>query len=209
MFNFPISLSIQDKLIVVVGYGSVGKRKVSAFIAGGARVRVIDPAIDSAAIHAPLPEGVEFYKRAFTPLDIADAYLVAVAVGDPNVEDEVVTAANKIGIHVNVAGNPEKGDFALPALLRRDELQIAVSTNGSSPAVAVAVRDRIAERFGPEWGILLDITAKFRVDSLTESESSEYNRSVLSQLLEGDVLKLISGNDQDGLNALLDRIKQQ
>ena len=75
--------------------------------------------------------------------------------------------------------------------------------------VGIPVRDKIAELIGPEWGILLDITAKLRADSLTETESSEYNRGVLSQLIEGDVLKLISDGDQDGINALLALIEPQ
>ena len=63
----------------------------------------------------------------------------------------VADEAKERSIPVNVADRPSEGDFALPAVLRRGRLQVAVSTGGASPALARSIKGELEELFGPEW----------------------------------------------------------
>jgi len=56
---------------------------------------------------------------------------------------------------VNVVDRPEQCDFILPSVLRRGELQIAVSTGGRSPALAREIRRRLEGLFDPDSGDLV------------------------------------------------------
>jgi precorrin-2 dehydrogenase/sirohydrochlorin ferrochelatase len=110
---------------------------------------------------------------------------------------------------VNVADAPGEGDFTLPAVLRRGDLTVAVSTAGGSPALAAAVRDRVAELLGGEWAETLAIVAALRrkkltfpQKNLTASEKTEYDREILRRLLEGGLPSLVAG----GRIAEIDRL---
>jgi len=159
MSDYPILLSVAGRLCVVVGGGPVALRKARGLLAAGARVRVV--AVELAAAPVDLA-GLEVSLHPYCDGDLAGAYLVFAATGDRTVNAAVVREARRRGVLVGVADAPEDGDFALPALLRRGDLTVAVATGGRSPALAALVRDRLASQLGPEWAAVLEIAAPLR-----------------------------------------------
>jgi precorrin-2 dehydrogenase/sirohydrochlorin ferrochelatase len=70
------------------------------------------------------------------------------------VNEAVFRAASELGVMCNVVDQPALCHFYYPAIVRRGDLQIAISTNGLSPALASSIRAELEERFGPlysEW----------------------------------------------------------
>ena len=65
---------------------------------------------------------------------------------------------------VNVVDDPQAGDVILPAVARRGELRIAVSTGGASPALAQRLRERLEDEFGPEYGELVALLGRLRAE---------------------------------------------
>lgn len=63
----------------------------------------------------------------------------------------LAATARAQGTLVNVEDQPALSDFRNVAELRRGDLLISVSTNGQSPSLAGAIRDRIGGLFGTEW----------------------------------------------------------
>jgi precorrin-2 dehydrogenase/sirohydrochlorin ferrochelatase len=183
---------------VVIGGGPVGRRKARMLRAAGATVRLISP-LDGEAANLP---GIEIVDRPYRPGDLAGAFLAFAAAGDRQINAAVAREARTLGIPVNVADLPGEGDFSLPAVLRRGDLALAVSTGGTSPALAAVIRDRLEESFGPEWETALAIAAALRRKKLTLPEETEYNHAILRRLLEGGLLSLIA----DGRAAELDRL---
>ena len=84
------------------------------------------------------------------------------ASDDRELNARVARLARERGVWVNVADDPQAGDVVLPAVARRGELQIAVSTGGASPALARRLRERLEREFGPEYGDLVALLGALR-----------------------------------------------
>lgn len=200
MPDYPILLNLEDRLCVVVGAGPVGMRKVRGLKNAGARVRLIAP---EPPAEETLPEGIEVIRRPFRAGDLEGAVLAFAATDDRRTNAVVVGEARRRGIPINVADVPGEGDFTLPALLRRGEVTVAVSTAGRSPALAALLRDTLGDLVGPEWGTALEIAAALRQKRLTEKEGADYNHVILRRLLDGGLLGLINRQETAGIDRLL------
>lgn len=182
---------------MVVGGGAVGRRKIAALLAAGARVRLVDP--DPATTVAGVERVVRCYRRG----DLAGATLAFAATGDRAVNAAVTAEAREHSIPVNVADAPEQGDFSLPAVVRCGELVVSVATGGASPALAAALREQLAAEFGPEWRTVVAIAAALRQKRLTLPASNAYDQRVLRRLLEAGLPDLIAAGDAAAVDRLL------
>jgi len=203
MPGYPVVLDLHNRLAVVVGGGAVGRRKVAALLAAGARVRLIS--------RDPVPpdcwqQAVELHQRPFHPADLDGAALAFAATGIADVDQSVLAAAVERGVLINLAADPEDGDFTLPACFHQGELTIAVATSGKAPALAALLRDRIAAGIGPEWGILLEIVTALRREKLTGRDETVYSSKVLVELLDGGLTDLLARRDEEAINYLLTRV---
>jgi len=203
MPDYPILLNLEKRLCVVVGAGMVGMRKVRSLLRSGARVRLIAPETD--ATENDLAE-VEVIRRTYRRGDLEGAFLAFAATDDPKVNAAVLHEGRDAGVLVNRTDAPEEGDFSLPALLRRGELTVSVSTGGSSPALAALVRDRLGASLGPEWSTVLEIASALRRKRLTEGNKTEYNQAILRRILDGGLPALIACRNTPGIDNLLETL---
>lgn len=202
MAGYPLIIELQGRLAVVVGGGAVGRRKAEGLLAAGARVRLVS--------RSPVPmawrtEALELHQRAFHPEDLDGAVLAFAATGHAEVDEAVLAAARARGIPANLATRPEQGDFTLPAVLRRGDLLIAVATGGRSPALAAALRDRLAAACGPEWATVVALAARLRTEKLTDSSSVNYDQKVLADLLAAGLPELLAAGRDEEVDHLLAR----
>ena len=168
---YPLFMDVSGRRCVVIGGGGVASRKARGLLASGARVVVVSPEV-SPEIEAM---DVTVERRPYAPGDLAGAALAFAATDRREVNAAVAREATENGIPVNVADRPDEGDFALPSVLRRGGLQVAVSTGGASPTLARKIRDALEPSFAAEWA---GIVERFRaareggmdVDPGTEEE---------------------------------------
>ncbi|MGD9700842.1 MAG: bifunctional precorrin-2 dehydrogenase/sirohydrochlorin ferrochelatase [Acidimicrobiia bacterium] len=139
--GYPVVLRLAGQRVLVVGGGTVAARKVAGLAAAGAVVTVVAPSVD-AAIHA-MP-GVTIERRPYRAGDLAGHRLVIAATDEPAVQQQVFDDAKATGVWVNSADDPERCTFILPAVERRGPVIVAVSTQGTSPALAGHLRDLLA-----------------------------------------------------------------
>lgn len=203
MPDYPILLQLEDRLCVVIGGGVVGLRKVHGLLRAGARVRLIAPEPEAPTEEM---EKVEIVRRAYRQGDLRGAFLAFAATDDRKVNAAVLREARETGVLVNMAETPADGDFTLPALLRRGDLTVSVSTGGRSPALAALVRDHLDATFGREWACVLDIAAALRRKRLTVGKKTEYNQAILRRLLDGGLPALIAGRNIAGIDHLLETL---
>jgi len=196
--GYPLQLNLAGRLCLVVGAGSVGRRKLAALLAAGARVRLVDPQLPDAT----LPATVEQRPRPFRDEDLDEVVLAFAATAEATVNERVVALARKRGVFCGRADRPEAGDFALPATLRRGALTVAIATGGLSPTLAVLLRDRLAERLGSEWAALTRLAGALRRE-LLQAGRMELNRLWLQALLQGGIEARLAAADGAGLRALL------
>lgn len=182
MSTLALNIEMQGKLAVIVGGGAVALRKLRTLVAAGTSVRLV--AINICPEIAALKDSGTLEARAgsFTASDLDHAFLAIAATDNAVVNEQVCIAARKRGILVAVADNPAAGDCTFPALLRRGNLEIAVSTGGRCPTFAVDVRDAVAGHIGPEYGAILEQLAAAREKLLTNGSPNTYNVQVLRSL---------------------------
>jgi precorrin-2 dehydrogenase / sirohydrochlorin ferrochelatase len=153
---YPIFLDLSGRRCVVVGGGEVANRKARKLLQARAEVVVISPTV------RPELESVatEVHRRLYESGDLEGAYLAFAATDSREANAAVAREAGERGIPVNVADRPSEGDFAVPSVLRRGRLQIAVSTGGASPTLARGIKGELEELFVPEWaGVVEELQA--------------------------------------------------
>ncbi|QEG25474.1 Precorrin-2 dehydrogenase [Gemmata obscuriglobus] len=170
---FPVLLDLTDRRTVVIGGGAVGARKVSALLAVGAAVCVVDP---RGAL--TLPPEVVHIGEAYRAEHLEGA-AVAFACATPEVNAQVVVDAKKRGVWVNAASSPHEGDFTLPAVVRRGEFTLAVNTGGASPALARRVRERLEAEYDAAFGEWVRVLAELRAEVLARVPDEARRRELL------------------------------
>ncbi len=142
---YPITLTnLRGALVVVVGGGAVGERKLRGLLGAGAAVRLISPAATPDLRALANSGAITWHARPYQPGDVSGARLVFAATDQRAVNAQVADDAAALGLLCNVADDPRAGDFHLPAVYREPGLLVAVSTAGVSPARAKRLRDQIA-----------------------------------------------------------------
>ncbi len=134
----PLAFHLSGRKVLVIGAGRVAEAKWKLLLDEGAVVTVISP-----EALVSIPDAVTYLPRRYHAGDLDGFVLVIVAVGDNAVNAAVVVEAQQRGIWINVVDNPSLCDFYFTAVHRDGDLVISVSSSGSAPALAQAIRDRI------------------------------------------------------------------
>jgi len=178
MSLLPIFVKLRDRLAVVVGGGAIAEGKIDGLFAAEARIRVVAPRV-TRAIAEWIAEGkVEWRAEAFAPADLDGAYLVIAATSAPGVNEAVFSEADARGILCNAVDDIEHCHFYYGSVVQRGDLQIAVSTNGKSPALAQRLRLQLEKQFGPEYELWLEWLGAAR-ELLRAGDGSTDSKKVL------------------------------
>lgn len=157
---FPIVLDLSRARVALVGNGNAILRRLAQLDADAARHVAI-------YAEAPLPElvrssGTRLHRRLPSAGDLAGVQIVFAADLAADRLAALSETARAVGALVNVEDRPALSSFHSPALLRRGDLLIAVSTNGQSPGLASRVKRFLEGLFGAEWQGRLDGLAALR-----------------------------------------------
>jgi precorrin-2 dehydrogenase/sirohydrochlorin ferrochelatase len=204
MSLFPMFVKLRERLCVVVGGGQIAEAKIPALLAAEARIRIIAPEVtDSLATRAR--EGqIEWLRKTFELADLAGAYLVVAATSATEVNHEVFREAETRGILCNAVDDPDYCHFYYPSVVRRGALQIAISTEGLSPALAQRLRRELEAQFGPEYEPWVNWLGAARKFLRAEKDDPEETRLLLHQLASREMFnKFLRGSgraDGNGSN---------
>jgi precorrin-2 dehydrogenase / sirohydrochlorin ferrochelatase len=170
---FPMFLKLEGRQCLVVGAGKVGEPKIGGLLETGARIRVV--ALDATpAVREWARDGkIELELRAFVAGDLEGAFLAVVATNSRSLNQRVYDEAQRRRVPCNVVDVPDLCDFFYPSVVRRGDLQIAVSTAGQSPSLAQRIRQQLEKQFGPgyaSWVSELGATRKLILASYLDKE---------------------------------------
>jgi precorrin-2 dehydrogenase/sirohydrochlorin ferrochelatase len=182
MSLFPIFVKLQGRLVVVVGGGNIAEGKIPGLLAAGARVRVISPAITLAISERVRERKIEWWPKVFEQGDLFGAHLVIAATSAPGANELVFCEADARGILCNAVDDIEHCHFYYGSVVQRGDLQIAISTNGKSPALAKRLRQELEVQFGPEYELWLEWLGAARELLRASSFESESNKTLLHHL---------------------------
>jgi len=161
---YPAFLDLTDRPALVVGGGPVAEGKVEGLLASAARVTVVSPTVTRRLAAWAAAGRVQHRQREYRRGDLAGHRLAIVATDDRGVSDGVAAEGRARGVWVNVADEPRRCDFILPAVIRRGRLVVAVSTGGASPAAARAIRLELEDYLTEDHAMLVEVAADVRED---------------------------------------------
>jgi precorrin-2 dehydrogenase/sirohydrochlorin ferrochelatase len=167
--QFPINLNLEGRSCLVVGAGRIGLRKTEQLLAAGAIVTVVAPEVVSD--FAGLP--VTIHQRAFELPDLDGQRLVITATGNRELDQLIFDTCEERGVWINSADDPDRCAFTLPAVVRRGDLMVTVSTGGNSPALSSWMRQKLEALVGPEFEEVVNELAQERELIHAEGRSTE------------------------------------
>ncbi len=189
--HYPAYLDLRGRLCVVLGGGQPALDKATGLLDTGARVRVVAsepvPGLRSLASEGRL----ELVERDYAEGDLAGAWLAVDASGDPEINRRCHREAEAGRVLLNVLDVPHLCHFIAPAVVRRDPLQIAISTGGESPYLASALRLRLERLLGPEWGPFTSLVGTVRRRLRRRRVPAADQRRIYRDLLASSLRRLL------------------
>jgi siroheme synthase-like protein len=203
---YPIYLNLKNKRVVVIGGGEVAERKVESLLGTGASITLISPEITRRLDSLARQNKIHLHRRAYEPGDCTDAMLVFSATDDGEVSTAVFREASKAGALVNTADQPGLCDFIMPAVVRRGDIAIAISTGGTSPGLAAQLRHKIAGFIGPEYAKLGQLLSQARVEIRRRIPDAQQRKTLHYRILNSDIIDRLKSNDEAGAERRLREI---
>jgi len=182
MSLFPIFLKLEGRRCLVVGAGTVAEQKILGLIEAEGNVQVVAPQATDLVREWADSGVIDWQARTFDVKDLEGKFLVIVATSARELNESIFREAQQRQILCNVVDDPPHCDFYYPSVVRRGDLQIAISTAGHSPALAQRLRRELELQFGPEYGEWLSQLGKARQDLFTSNIDPEERRRLLHRL---------------------------
>jgi siroheme synthase-like protein len=156
MTLFPAFLKLENRLVIVIGGGSIATQKIPSLLQAGARARVISPELHPHLAEYVRRREIDWHPKPFSPDDLEGAFLVIAATSIRELNASVFAEAERRNILCNSVDDIDNCHFYYGSVLQRGDLQIAISTNGKSPALAQRLRLELEQQFGPEYAAWLE-----------------------------------------------------
>ena len=179
MAYFPFFMDLEGREGLIVGGGTVAARKVRALLPYGPRLTVAAPEISPELEALP---GLTLLRRAFEPAMLEGRFFAVAATDDREANREVAALCRARGVLVNAVDDREHCTFLFPALVKRGDLTVGVSTGGTSPSAAVWVKKRIAQGLPENLGDLLAYLGSLRPMVRARVPGSEARGAAFSRL---------------------------
>ena len=195
--RYLVSLDLSNRRCLIVGGGNVAERKALSLLECGACVYVVSPEI-SPLLQSLAEEGRIIYRRGcYHSSDLEGVFLVIGSTGREEVNKQVAEDCLARNLIVNIVDDPAKGNFFVPATVRRGSLSIAVSTGGKSPLLARKIREELENIYGPQYEEFLDMLGDLRQKIIQNISDPGKKKEILESLVDEKVLSLLKKGRTD------------
>ena len=194
-FNYPVSISLKGKKVVVIGGGSVAQRKVKELLKTKCSLEVYAKEIDPVLARYLEERKVKYLEQEYSEEKIRDAFMVIAATDNREVNREISGYCDQNNILVNVVDEREESNFLVNSVVRRGDLVIAVSTNGKSPALAARIMREIDQDYPVEYAIFIDLLYEMREEAKEKISDQKKRSDFLREIANLDIIgELNKGN---------------
>lgn len=184
---FPIFLKLTGRPCTVIGGGNLAESKIESLLGANARVTVIAPRANARVAALAESGDIVLRVREYAQGDLAGQFLAVAATDDPAINRAVFAEAEAAGVLINAVDDPPFCDFYFPSVVRRGDLQIAISTAGASPAFAQRLRKEINQLLPLDTGDWLTELGNLRREVLQLEPLNPARNELLHQLASRDV----------------------
>jgi uroporphyrin-III C-methyltransferase / precorrin-2 dehydrogenase / sirohydrochlorin ferrochelatase len=192
---FPLFADLEDRAVLVVGGGTVARRKTDALLAARAQVRIGAPALEPELVQLAAEGRIVHIDGEFEPSWLDDVWLVVATTDNPVVNRDVAAAAEARRIWANVVDDAELSSVHLPARVERGPLQVAISSGGGAPMLARHLREKLETQLDESLGQLAELLTRARVRIRTRLPDLQARRRFFDRVLSGPLADLLRRGD--------------
>lgn len=200
--RYFVSLNLTGKTCLVVGGGQVAERKVHTLLECGARVVVVSPSITPGLAKLAGEDKLVYRQGYYMDSDLDGVFLVIGAANREEVNRQVADDGAVRNLIVNIVDDQSKGNFFVPAVVRRGGLTIAVSTDGKSPMLARKIREDLEKTYGAVFGEFLELLGDLRQEVIRNVADQDLKRGILENLVDDEIISLLK-------EGCLERVKER
>jgi precorrin-2 dehydrogenase / sirohydrochlorin ferrochelatase len=139
----PLLFTLKNKKVMIIGGGNIAFRKAKALVNSGASITIISPGIIEEFNTYP---SIKWLKKRFEPEDVKEAHIIFAATNDKEINQFVKNSTTEFQ-WFNDVSNQENSDFHTPAIVRRGDLIVSVSTSGKSPVLTKKIKNELENFF--------------------------------------------------------------
>lgn len=206
---YPIMLDVRGRTALVIGGDRIAAEKAAALVASGANVTLMSPTFGPEVLALQQQQHVYLLQKGYEPGDLAGAFVVIAATNDKPLIEALWAEAQERGQLLNIVDVPSRCAFIIPSILRRDQLTIAVSTEGASPSLAKRIRHQLENLFSPAYGSYLRLATVVRAHMRKQGLPYDRRDDFFGDYYQSDILShLEQGNQSEAIataTALLER----
>jgi siroheme synthase-like protein len=184
MRYYPVYINLTGRPAVVIGGGTIAEGKVLGLLEVDAQVTLIAPEVTPALRELAGDGKIAWQQRPYQEGDLQGASIAISATDEREVNQRVWDEAQAGGILINVVDDPPHCDFIAPAIVRRGDITLAISTNGKMPALAAHLRRELEKSFGDEYLQLLEMIAPMREELNTRHLDYTVRQQLWRKLFE-------------------------
>lgn len=205
MKYYPLFLDLKGKECLVIGGGNVALEKITTLLKSGANITVV--AVEILPSIRRFSRRINFIQREFQLTDISEKYLlVFAATGDHQLNQTVSHYCAQRRILCNTVDDPKNCHFIVPAIFRKGELTIAVSTSGASPMLAKWIKGKLSRHFGWEYAALTRLMKDLRQDVFRRFGTQETRLHFWKSFFALNPLKLIQNRKLQKLKNEIEKL---
>ena len=194
MSTYPVFLKLSGRCVVIVGGGGVAARKAEALLATGANLRIIAKSFDSDLKALCRGKNVEMINSAYKKEHLTGAFIAIAATNDEQVNKQISEDCRELKILCNVVDVPELCDFFVPAVVRRDDLQLAISTEGLCPAYAKQLRKKFENLIQPVHSTFLTALEEVRKQAKKKIIDADQRKEFLDRIVADKSFEIFCQN---------------
>ncbi len=184
---FPIFLKLAARPCIVIGAGNLAESKIDSLRAAHAEVTVIAPVASARIVDLAAGGEIDWKQREYVAGDLTGYFLAVAATDDPAVNRAVYKEATEKNVLCNAVDDPPFCDFYFPSVVRRGDLQIAISTSGASPALAQRLRKEINAQLPLDLGDWVTDLGHLRREVTQMEPLNEERKWLLHELAQREV----------------------
>jgi len=140
MSYFPAFLKLDGQKILIVGGGNIAYEKLVHLLDFTTDIDLIALEFSDEMLQKIQEFHLNFEQRAYEQGDVAKYAIVIIAVDDIPLQAKIFEESKQYKCLCNAVDSVDYCDFIFPSYIKKDDLTIAVSTSGASPAMAKHLR---------------------------------------------------------------------
>jgi len=203
---YPVYIQLREQPCVVIGGGKIAEGKVQGLLAAGAKVKIVSPDLTSYLRTLSKENVIEHLERTYQTGDLTGAFMVICATDQVEINHKVWQEASANRQLVNVVDDTPRCNFIAPAILRKGDLTLAISTAGKAPALAVRLKERLQEQLGTEYERFLELSGQLREPLARHIPDFETRKALWYELVDSDALNLLAQGDEPAALEIISQV---